>query len=57
MTYVYVIGEKNKVFKKQITAGLRDNGMVEVLHGLNKNDLIIYEGINKVRVGSIVKLK
>ena len=57
LTYVYVIGEKNMVFKKKITAGLRENGMVEVLDGLSKNDLVIYEGINKVKVGSIVKLK
>ncbi len=57
LSYVYVVGDKNKVLKKKITAGLKKNGMVEILDGLNKNDLVIYEGINKIRVGSIVKLK
>ncbi|MFL2660334.1 MAG: efflux RND transporter periplasmic adaptor subunit [Alphaproteobacteria bacterium] len=57
LSFVYVIGADNKVLKKKITAGLRKNGMVEILDGLNKDDLVIYEGINKIRVGSIVKLK
>ena len=57
LSYVYVVGDKNKVFKKKVTVGVRKNGMVEILDGLNKNDLVIYEGINKIKVGSIVKLK
>ena len=31
--------------------------MVEILKGINADDLVVYEGINKIRDGSAVKIK
>jgi len=31
--------------------------MVEVIEGLKSNDIIVFEGINKIQEGSVVKLK
>ena len=45
------------VVKKQIEIGLKFDGVVEILSGIQPDDLIVYEGINKIRDGSIVKIK
>ncbi len=57
LSYVYLIDKQNKVSKKKIEVGIKLNGMVEVLSGINPDDLVVYEGINKIRDGSIVKIK
>ena len=31
--------------------------MIEVLNGIKQNDLVVYEGINKIRDGSSVKVR
>ncbi len=57
LTYVYLVEKKNTILKKQIEVGTRTNGMIEVRKGLDKDDLIVYEGINKIKEGSKVNLK
>ena len=57
LSYVYLINKQNKVFKKQIEVGIKLDGMVEILDGISPADLVVYEGINKIRDGSIVKIK
>ena len=37
--------------------GIKLDGMVEILDGISPADLVVYEGINKIRDGSIVKIK
>ena len=31
--------------------------MVEILSGIEKDSLIVFEGINKIREGSVVRIK
>ena len=57
LSYVYVVNNENKIFKKQIEIGTKLDGMVEILNGIDPNDLVVYEGINKIRDGSTVKIK
>ena len=52
-----MVNKKNKIFKKQIEIGTKLDGMVEILNGIDPNDLVVYEGINKIRDGSTVKIK
>ena len=56
-SYVYLIDKQNKILKKQIEVGSKFNGMIEVLNGIKPNDLVVYEGINKIRDGSSVKVR
>ena len=51
------MNNKNVIYKKIIEVGVRNNGMVEVIDGLSASDLVVYEGINKIKEGSTVKLK
>ena len=37
--------------------GIKNNGMVEIIGGLKSNDIVVYEGINKIQEGSVVKVK
>ena len=55
ISYVYLADNQNKILK-QIEIGVKFDGLVEILSGIQPDDLIVYEGINKIRDGSIVKL-
>ena len=57
LSYVYVVSSENKISKKKIEVGIKIDGMVEILKGINADDLVVYEGINKIRDGSAVKIK
>ena len=47
---------KNEIIKKiEVKTGVRNNGNLEVLDGLNKDDQIIAEGLTKVRPGMKIK--
>ena len=46
--FVYTVSEDNIVNKKEIEIGLRDQGNVEILSGLNLGDTIVAEGLKKV---------
>ena len=49
--------KKNVIFKKKVNVGLRKEGFVEVINGLKSLDLVVYEGINKIKEGTLVKIK
>ena len=51
------VNKKNTVLKKRVNVGLRKDGFVEIIDGLNSFDLIVYEGINKIKEGTPVKIK
>ena len=53
--FIYKIIEENMVKKTEIETGIRNNGNLEVLSGLNTNEKIIAEGLTKVRPGMKVK--
>ena len=57
ISYVYLVNQKNTVLKKKVNVGLRRDGLVEIIDGLGSFDLVVYEGINKIKEGSLVKIK
>ena len=54
-TYVYKVSEKNIANKSEIKIGIRDNGFVEIISGLNQGDRIVAEGLKKVRPRGKIK--
>jgi membrane fusion protein, multidrug efflux system len=54
-TFIYKVSEKNIANKTEVEIGLRGDGKVEVLSGLNLGDKIIAEGLKKVRPNSEIK--
>ena len=55
-TYVFIVDEKNNVEKKLVKIGIRKKGIIEVIAGLKKNDLVVSEGTNKIKAGLRVEL-
>ena len=53
--YIYKI-TNNEIVQAKVAIGRRNFGKVEILSGLNENDLILAEGTNKVRPKSKVKI-
>ena len=53
--YVYKISKDNVANKTEITFGLRNKGEVEVISGLAEGDLIVAEGLKKVRPRGKIK--
>ena len=53
--YIYKINN-NEIVQTKVAIGRRNFGKVEILSGLNENDLILAEGTNKVRPKSKVKI-
>ena len=53
--YVYKISKENVANKTEITFGLRNKGKVEVISGLVEGDLIVAEGLKKVRPRGKIK--
>jgi membrane fusion protein, multidrug efflux system len=54
-TFIYKVSEKNIVNKTEVEIGLRGDGKVEVLSGLNLGDKIVAEGLKKVRPRGEIK--
>lgn len=54
ISYLYLVDNKNEIKKIKVKVGSRKDGFVEILKGLNSLDLVVYEGINKIKVGSKV---
>tara|TARA_B100001057_G_scaffold346290_1_gene347509 strand:+ start:259 stop:1128 length:870 start_codon:yes stop_codon:yes gene_type:complete len=53
--FVYKVLEDNSLNKIQIKIGNRDKGFIEVISGLNKDDLIVAEGLKKVNPKGKIK--
>ena len=53
--FIYKIIENNIIKKTEIETGVRNQGNLEVLSGLNEGDKIVAEGLTKVRPGMKVK--
>ena len=53
--FIYKIIENNIIKKIEIETGVRNQGNLEVLSGLNEGDKIVAEGLIKVRPGMKVK--
>ena len=57
VSYVYLVNKKNIILKKKVNIGLRKDGFVEIIDGLKSFDLVVYEGINKIKEGTSVEVK
>ena len=53
--YVYKVNKDNIANKIEIKIGIRDGGFVEVISGLNQGDIIVAEGLKKVRPKGKIK--
>ena len=54
-SYVYRINEKNIANKIEVNTGLRGNKNVEIISGLSEGDIIVAEGLKKVRPRGKIK--
>ena len=48
-SYIYTVSEEDITNKTEVEIGLREDGKVEILSGINEGDLIVAEGLKKVR--------
>jgi len=53
--FIYKVLDNNKIDKIEIITGIRKDGSLEVLEGLQKNDKIIKEGLSRLNKGMTVK--
>ena len=53
--FIYRILESNKIEKVQIVTGIRKDGNLEVLSGLEESDKIVKEGLTRLNKGMTVK--
>jgi len=54
-SYVYKINVENIANKTEVKTGLRDDGDIEIISGLNEGDIIVAEGLKKVRPRGKIK--
>ncbi|MBD1390191.1 efflux RND transporter periplasmic adaptor subunit [Neiella sp. HB171785] len=55
--FVYVVDDSNTVSQKQVEIGMRQDGMVEIISGIEANENVVIEGRLKVRIGSKVMIQ
>ena len=48
-SYIYTVSGENITNKTEVEIGLRGDGKIEILSGINEGDLIVAEGLKKVR--------
>ena len=53
--YIYKVNKDNQTIKKEITIGTRDEGYLEVISGLKEGEIIVAEGLKKVRPNGKIK--
>ena len=54
-SYVYLISQENIANKTQVKIGSRSDKSIEILSGLNEGDIIVSEGLKKVRPQGKIK--
>ena len=54
-SFVYLINSENIANKTEIKTGLRDDKSIEIVSGLNIGDIIVAEGLKKVRPRGKIK--
>jgi membrane fusion protein (multidrug efflux system) len=54
-SYIYKVSDENITNKTEVDIGLRSDGKVEILSGLNEGDQIVAEGLKKVRPRGKIK--
>ena len=54
-SYVYLIDDENTANKIEVKTGLRGDKSIEIISGLSAGDLIVAEGLKKVRPQGKIK--
>ena len=54
-SYVYKINDENIANKTEVKTGLRTNKNIEIITGLNEGDIVVAEGLKKVRPRGKIK--
>jgi len=54
-SFVYKINEENIANKTEVKTGLRANKNIQIISGLNEGDIIVAEGLKKVRPRGKIK--
>ncbi len=54
-SYIYKINRENVANKTEVKTGLRDDGNIEIISGLTKGDIVVAEGLKKVRPRGKIK--
>jgi membrane fusion protein, multidrug efflux system len=54
-SYVYKVSEDNIANKTEIEIGIRNSGFIEIISGLDEGELVVAEGLKKVRPRSEIK--
>ena len=54
-SYVYKIDEENIANKTEVKTGLRSDKNIEIISGLSEGDIIVAEGLKKVRPQGKIK--
>jgi membrane fusion protein (multidrug efflux system) len=54
-TYVYKVSKDNITNKTEIEIGIRGDGFIEIISGLNEGEIIVAEGLKKVRPRGKIK--
>ncbi len=54
-SFIYKVSDKNITNKTEVNIGLRSEGKIEILSGLNEGDQIVAEGLKKVRPRGKIK--
>lgn len=53
--FIFKIIENNKIEKVEVTTGIRKDGNLEILNGLEENDKIVKEGLSRLNRGMVVR--
>ena len=53
--YVYKVSKENIANKTEVKTGLRSNKNIEIISGLSEGDIIVAEGLKKVRPQGKIK--
>ncbi len=54
-SYIYTVSDEDITIKTEVEIGLRGEGKVEILSGINEGDQIVAEGLKKVRPKGKIK--
>ena len=54
-SYVYKINDENIANKTEVTTGIRNDKSIEIISGLTQGDIIVAEGLKKVRPRGKIK--
>ena len=53
--FVYKILDNNKIQKTEVVTGIRKDGNLQILEGLNADDRIVKEGLSRLSEGMLVR--